>query len=326
MPHVLIAGKIHDAGLDILKNAPGFTYDLIHEVSVSSYAPFIHNADALLLRTQPLTRTEIEKAGKLKIVSRHGVGYDAVELSPLNEKGIPLTVVGDVNSLSVAEHTISMLMTIAKHLHVYDGKIRSGNWNCRNNYDAIELAGRTLFIIGFGRIGREVARMARCFNMKVVAYDPFVAARVFDDLAVERVEALEKGLTSADAVTVHLPLQDDKPLIGQAEIAMLKPGAIVINTARGGIVDESALIEALKNGHIRGAGIDVLTQEPPDINSPLLHASYHLLLSPHTAGLTQEAAMRMSVSAVNNIINYFNGTLDETLIVNKREISPAINI
>ncbi|WP_243079216.1 hydroxyacid dehydrogenase [Pantoea sp. MQR6] len=323
MPHVLVAGKIHDAGLAILKNAPGFTFDLVHEVSVSSYAPFIQNADALLLRTQPLTSKEIAQAAKLKIVSRHGVGYDAVDLPALNERSIPLTIVGDVNSLSVAEHTLSMLMTLAKQLRVYDENMRSGQWNCRNSFSAIELAGRTLFILGFGRIGREVARMARCFNMKVVAYDPFIPADLFTDSGVQQIEQIEEGLKIADAVTVHLPLSDTKPLIGRKELALLKPSAIVINTARGGIVDEAALIEALNNERLGGAGLDVFSEEPPPSSSPLLHASYRLLLSPHSAGLTQEAAMRMSVSAVNNIINYFNGTLEENLIVNHREINKA---
>ncbi|MTD25905.1 hydroxyacid dehydrogenase [Erwinia sorbitola] len=323
MPHVLIAGKIHDAGLSILKNTPGFTWDLVDEVSTASYAPFIANADALLLRTQPLTATEITRGTKLQVVSRHGVGYDAVDVAALNQRGIPLTIVGDVNSLSVAEHTLALLLAVAKQVRIYDASIRSGNWNCRNSFSAIELSGRTLLVLGFGRIGREVARMAGCFNMHVVAWDPYVAAEIFSALKVQRVETLEEGLKMADALTVHLPLSDSKPLLGRAELALLKPEAIVINTARGGIVDEKALVVALQNHKLAGAGLDVFSQEPPPSDSPLLVGSERLILSPHSAGLTQEAAMRMSVSAVNNIINYFNGTLDDNLIVNQRQIKKA---
>ncbi|ROR15219.1 hydroxyacid dehydrogenase [Erwinia sp. JUb26] len=323
MPHVLIAGSIHQAGLTILQNAPGFTYELVKEVSTASYAPLIEHADALLLRTQPLTATEIAQAPRLKVVSRHGVGYDAVDVAALNQRGIPLTIVGDVNSLSVAEHTFALLMAVAKQVRVYDENLRSGNWNCRNSFSAMELSGRTLFVLGFGRIGREVARMARCFNMFVVAYDPYVADEIFHALGVERITELEAGLKIADALTVHLPLSDSKPLIGRRELALLKPQAIVINTARGGIVDEQALIDALKNDRLGGAGLDVFSQEPPPRDSALLHASYRLILSPHSAGLTEEAAMRMSVSAVNNIIHYFTGELDEKLIVNCRQINNA---
>jgi len=323
MPHVLIAGKIHEAGLTILKNTPGFTWDLVEEVSTASYAPFIAQADALLLRTQPLTAKEIAQGVNLQVVSRHGVGYDAVDVTALNQRGIPLTIVGDVNSLSVAEHTLALLLAVAKQVRVYDAGIRSGHWNCRNSFSAIELSGRTLLVLGFGRIGREVARLAGCFNMHVVAWDPFVAAETFSALNVQRAEALTDGLKMADALTVHLPLSDSKPLLGRTELALLKPNAIVINTARGGIIDERALVEALKNETLAGAGLDVFSQEPPAPDSPLLLGSDRLILSPHSAGLTQEAAMRMSVSAVNNIIHYFNGTLEENLIVNHRQINKA---
>lgn len=323
MPHVLIAGKIHEAGLTILKNTPGFTWDLVEEVSTASYAPFIAQADALLLRTQPLTAKEIAQGVNLQVVSRHGVGYDAVDVTALNQRGIPLTIVGDVNSLSVAEHTLALLLAVAKQVRVYDAGIRSGNWNCRNSFSAIELSGRTLLVLGFGRIGREVARLAGCFNMHVVAWDPFVAAETFSALNVQRAEELSDGLKMADALTVHLPLSDSKPLLGRTELALLKPNAIVINTARGGIIDERALVEALKNETLAGAGLDVFSQEPPAPDSPLLLGSDRLILSPHSAGLTQEAAMRMSVSAVNNIIHYFNGTLEENLIVNHRQINKA---
>ncbi len=316
MPHVLVAGKIHDAGLAVLHAAPNITVDLVEDVSVASYSPLIHKADALLIRTQPLTAREIALGTHLQMVSRHGVGVDSVDVAALSARHIPLTIVGDVNSLSVAEHTLTLLLALAKQVCHYDKSIRNGHWDCRNSFSAIEIAGRTLLVLGFGRIGREVARLARSFTMSVLAYDPWLPDQLFAEHGVTRVTNIADGLRMADAVTVHLPLVGDKPLIDRAALSVMKPSAILINTARGGLIDEQALAEALQEGRIAGAGLDVLCEEPPDMNSPLLHVADRLILSPHSAGLTAEAAMRMSVSAATNIINYFNGELDHSLVVN----------
>lgn len=323
MPHVLVAGKIHPAGIELLRSAPGFTVELISPVSVDSYAPFLPQADALLIRTQPLTAVEIASARQLKIVSRHGVGYDSVDIAALSARHIPLAVVGDVNSRSVAEHTLALLLALAKRVCYFDQAIRAGDWNTRNTFSAVELAERTLFILGFGRIGREVARLAQAFRMKVVAWDPYVADSAFADLGVARVRDIDAGLQEADAVTVHLPRVGDRPLIGRAELALLKPGALIINTARGGIIDEDALAGALAANHLGGAALDVLKCEPADLASALLEQKERLILTPHSAGLTGEAAMRMSVSAAQNIIDYFNECLEPSLVVNPEVL--AIN-
>lgn len=323
MPHVLVAGKIHPAGIELLRSAPGFTVELISPVSVDSYAPFLPQADALLIRTQPLTAVEIASARQLKIVSRHGVGYDSVDIAALSARHIPLAVVGDVNSRSVAEHTLALLLALAKRVCYFDQAIRAGDWNSRNTFSAVELAERTLFILGFGRIGREVARLAQAFRMKVVAWDPYVADSAFADLGVARVRDIDAGLQEADAVTIHLPRVGDRPLIGRAELALLKPGALIINTARGGIIDEDALAGALAANHLGGAALDVLECEPADLVSALLEQKERLILTPHSAGLTGEAAMRMSVSAAQNIIDYFNECLEPSLVVNPEVL--AIN-
>ncbi|QFI19819.1 hydroxyacid dehydrogenase (plasmid) [Klebsiella aerogenes] len=318
MANILVAGKIHQAGIDVLQRTPGFNVQLVNEVSVESYAPFLKDANALLIRTQPLTASEINAAPNLRIVSRHGVGYDSVDVDALNARNIPLTIVGDVNSLSVAEHTLTLLLSVAKRISYFDRSIREGQWDRRNSFTAVEVAGRTLFILGFGRIGREVARLAKCFRMKVIAYDPFLTDGVFAEHDVTRITEINRGLQQADAVTVHLPLSGDKPLIGEAELAQMKRGAMLINTARGGIIDEEALAKALQNNALGGAGLDVLCHEPPHQHASLLTQSDRLILSPHAAGLTEEAAMRMSVSAATNIVNYFTGQLDRELVVNQQ--------
>ncbi len=160
MPHVVVAGKIHPSGIALLKDAEGFTYDYVEEVSEPSYAPLVAGADALVLRTQPLSAATVAQAGRLRIVSRHGVGYDAVHLPSLNERGIALAIVGDVNSVSVAEHAMMLLLALAKRTNVADRAVRTGDWKWRDRLDASELAGKHLLIIGFGRIGRHLARLA----------------------------------------------------------------------------------------------------------------------------------------------------------------------
>ncbi|BEO42622.1 hydroxyacid dehydrogenase [Serratia nematodiphila] len=321
MPNILVAGKIHQTGLDILANTPGFSVRLVPEVSVESYAPYIAEADALLIRTQPLTAREIRAGKKLRIVSRHGVGYDSVDIAALTERNIPLTLVGDVNSLSVAEHTITLLLAVAKRTCHFDRSVRTEEWDRRNSFSAVELAGRSLFILGFGRIGREVARLAQCFRMRVMAYDPFLPDEVFAQHGVTRIAEIDAGLPLADAVTLHLPLSGDAPLIDAAALALMKRHAILINTARGGLVDENALATALENDALGGSGLDVLQQEPPPAHSALLLQNDRLILSPHSAGLTEEAAMRMSAAAATNIVDYFHGRLNAERVANKQVLS-----
>jgi D-3-phosphoglycerate dehydrogenase len=321
MPHVLVAGRIHDAGLDILRNTPGVTFDLVEDVSVESYAPLAPNADAILIRTQPLPRAVIESAGRLKIVSRHGVGFDAVDVDALTQRSIPLTIVGDVNSNSVAEHTMMLVLALAKRTIMYDLKTRASSWQYRNSFDAWELAGRTLLLLGFGRIGKSVARMAAAFNMRVLAYDPYVEPEAVSACDVTPVSDLRQALAEADVVSVHMPKSTDGPLLGTNELGWMKSTAIVVNTARGGIVDEGALQQTLAAGRLGGAGLDVFDIEPPAPNNPLFGFE-NVVLSPHSAGLTEEAAARMAVSSVMNILDFFSGGLDPALVVNAVRIAP----
>jgi D-3-phosphoglycerate dehydrogenase / 2-oxoglutarate reductase len=316
MPHVLVAGRIHEAGRDLLAGTPGITFDLVDEVSTESYAPLVDRADAILIRTQPMPAEVIARAGRLQIVSRHGVGYDAVDVAALDARGIPLTVVGDVNSGAVAEHTLTLMLALAKKVVAFDAATRSGGWNIRNTFSATELAGKTLLLVGFGRIGRKVCALARAFDMSVVVHDRFVPDEDIRSGGAEPARDLQAALRVADVVSVHVPLEDGKALIGGRELAAMKPGAFVVNTARGGLVDEVALAEALAQGRIGGAGLDVFAQEPPAAGHPLL-SSERVVLSPHSAGLTAECARRMAIAAVRNILDYFDGRLDPSLVVNR---------
>ncbi|MBP1806685.1 hydroxyacid dehydrogenase [Rubellimicrobium aerolatum] len=317
MPHLLIAGKLHPAGLGVLKATPGLTYDYVEEVSETSYAPLIDRADALVLRTQPLSAATVARAGRLKVVSRHGVGYDAVDIKSLDARGIALAVVGDVNSVSVAEHAMMMLLACAKRAVAADRAVRNpARWGWRNQLEASEISGRRLLILGYGRIGRHLARMARGFGMEVRAFDPFLAAQGWPDGdTTAPVSSLSEGLAWADAVSVHAP-KGERPLLDVAELSLLQPGAILVNTARGGVVDEGALADALASGRVGAAGLDVFDDEPPNPDHPLL-AFEQVLLSPHIAGLTADAAERMAVASVRNALDYLDGRLDPALLVNK---------
>ncbi len=316
MPHVLIAGKIHGAGLALLRATSAMTFDLVDEVSEPSFAPLIERADALILRTQPLGAATVARARRLKIVSRHGVGYDAVDVAALDQRGIILSVVGDVNTVAVAEHTLMLMLAAIKRAIRADRAVREPDrWDWRNRLEAGELAGKTLLLFGYGRIGRSVARLAIAFDMTVIAHDPAVQSSGWPDGAVRPVADLAAALGVADVISVHIP-KAARPVLGAAELAQVKPGVVIVNTARGGIVDEAALAEALRTGRVVAAGLDVFDDEPPARAHPLL-AFDQVLLSPHIGGLTAEGAERLAIHAVRNVLDYFAGKLDPALIVNR---------
>ena len=314
MPHLLIAGKLHPSGLDLLDSARDVTFDYVEEISEESYAPRIARADALVLRTQPLGASTIARAGRLKLVSRHGVGYDAVDVAALNERRIPLCIVGDVNSVSVAEHAMVLILAALKRLTAADRAVRRGPWGWRNRLEAGELAGKRLLILGYGRIGRALARMAAGFDVEIRAHDPFLAAAGWPEGDVRSEPELADGLAWADIVSVNLP-RADRPVLGAEELARMKRGAVLVNTARGGIVDEAALADALSDGRIGAAGLDVFDDEPPPDDHPLLGFD-QVVLTPHIAGLTRECAERMAISSVQNVLDFFADGLDPDLVVN----------
>ncbi len=321
MKRVLVAGKIHEAGVAVLRQRPDIIVDLVTAVTTEAYLPHLAVADAVLLRTQPMTAAEIAMAPKLKIVSRHGVGYDVVDVAALNARRIPLAVVGDVNSRAVAEHTLMLMLSAARRTVAHHVASTTGNWNERNRFDSSELDGKTLLVLGFGRIGRRVAELAKAFGMIVTAFDPFVTPEQKAMLGVSHAAETRAALAGADFVSVHLP-GGHGPVIGAAELAAMKPTAIIVNAARGGIIDEMALDKALRQRNLKAAALDVLVQEPPAVDHPLLSNPY-TTLSPHNAGLTEECAMRMGIAAAQNILDCFDGTLDRRLVVNAEAIGLA---
>ncbi len=316
MPHVLVAGKIHPAGIARLSAAPGITFEMVETVSEAAFAPRIEAADALLIRTQPLGAATIARADRLQLVSRHGVGFDAVDVAALTARGIPLAVVGDVNTVAVAEHAMMMLLAATKRALRADQAVRSADgWGWRNRLEATEIGGKTLLLLGYGRIGRKVAELAMAFGVRVVAHDPWLMANGWPDGPVRPAPDLASALARADLISVHMP-RADRPTLGAAELAHVKPGAVLVNTARGGIVDEAALVAALTRGQIGAAGLDVFDDEPPSPDHPLL-AFDQVLFSPHIGGLTAEGGERLATHSVQNILDHFAGCLDPSLVVNR---------
>lgn len=315
MPHVLVAGKLHPSGVALLRAAPGVTFDLVDEISEPSYAPLMDRADALVLRTQPLSADTVARAARLKLVSRHGVGYDAVDVQALNDRGIPLCIVGDVNTNAVAEHAMMMILATVKKVLLADTAVRDpSRWGWRNRLEAGEVGGKTLLVMGFGRIGRRLAQLAQAFNMRVIAHDPWLERHGWPDGPVRPVADLATALGEADVISLHLP-PADRHALGATELAQVKRGAVLVNTARGGIVSEVALVDALRDGRIAAAGLDVFDKEPPMQGDPLFSFA-QVLLSPHIAGLTAEGAERLAIHSVQNVLDFFAGRLNPALIVN----------
>jgi D-3-phosphoglycerate dehydrogenase / 2-oxoglutarate reductase len=314
MKRVLVAGKIHAAGVQLLRQRDDIVVDLVEAVTADAYRPFLGTADAILIRTQPMTAADIAMAPNLKIVSRHGVGFDAVDVQALNARKIPLAIVGDVNSRAVAEHTLMLMLSAARRTVAHHVASTTGNWNERNRFDSTELDGKSLLVLGFGRIGRRVAELAKAFGMAVTAFDPYVTLDQAAAAGVAHATDMGLALAKADYVSVHMP-GGNGPIIGAAQLAVMKPSAIIVNAARGGIIDEAALDVALRQRKLRAAALDVLAQEPPSPDHPLL-SNPHITISPHNAGLTEECAMRMGLSAAQNILDCFDGKLDRKLVVN----------
>ena len=315
---VLVAGKIHEAGVALLRQRADIAVDLVEAVTTDAYRPLLGTADALLIRTQPMTAAEISLAPKLQIVSRHGVGFDAVDVNALNTRRIPLAIVGDVNSRAVAEHTLMLMLAAARRTVAHHVASTTGHWNERNHFDSIELDGKTLLVIGFGRIGRRVAELAKAFGMHALAFDPYMTPEQKAAPGVSHVSDMNSALATADYITVHMP-GGQAPLIGAAELALMKSSAIIVNSARGGIIDEAALDAALRQRRLRAAALDVLVDEPPAQDHPLLSNPF-ITISPHNAGLTEECAMRMGLAAAQNILDCFDRKLNRKLVVNAEAI------
>ena len=253
---------------------------------------------------------------KLKIISRHGVGLDNVDINSVKANNITLTITTKANAIAVSEHVMFMILNISKGIDMYDKTVREGKFLNRNKLDkSFELWNKKILIVGFGRVGKNLVNKCRAFGMKTYIYDPFVDKKIIENLQSIKVDDINVFLKEADYVSIHAPLnKETKNLININNLKNMKKSSIIINTSRGGIVNEKDLNEALNKGLIYGAGLDVFEKEPPDPNNPLLK-NKRILFSPHSATFTNECIERMGMETVENIFDFFANKLDKSKIV-----------
>ena len=317
---ILFIQRVHECGHTIAAGRDDIEIDIYQGRDPDEIKRRIRDADGIVVRTAVIDRAVIDAGERLAVISRHGVGYDAVDIEAAAERSIPVTITPLANSVSVAEHAMFMLLALAKNARENDAAVRANRFeSARTSMKPMDLAGRNLLIIGFGRTGSRVAPRALGFGMRVHACDPYVDRAMMEAAGCTVVDDLHAALPEMDAVTVHTPLnRETRGIIGAKELASMKPTAFVVNTARGGVVDEDALADALEGSRIGGAGLDVFAVEPanPRPDHPLL-AFDNVIVSPHCAGVTIESSMRMAEYSVRNVLDCFDGKLDPEVVVNR---------
>lgn len=314
MNNVLVVQPVHPEALALLDARPDIAYQIVTDHSEANLLPLVAEADAITLRDAPFSRALLAAAPKLKVVSRHGVGYDNVPVEACTARGIPVTVVGPVNAVSVAEQTLLLMLAAARGAVVLDAATRAGDFAARRRVTGLELKGKVLLLVGFGRIGREVAARALAFGMRIRVFDPHLLEP--PPAPIDAASSLDEGLAGANVVSLHVPLTDQtRGLLGAPQFARMPAGAIVVNASRGGLLDEGALLAAIRSGHLHGAGLDTFATEPLPADSPLL-AERRIVLSPHSAALTEDSLRAMGMATVRNALAGIDGTLDPKLVVN----------
>jgi D-3-phosphoglycerate dehydrogenase len=305
MYRILIADSLDPAGLDLLRQS-GAEVRVVTAEEKPRLAEILPDYDALVVRSSTQVTADLMRAGKnLKVVGRAGIGVDNVDVAAATELGILVVNAPTANLVSATEHTFALLLATARQVPFADTSMKSGKWD--RKITGVELQGKTIGIIGFGRIGQKVASRARAFDMEVLAYDPFLDAAAARRLEVELV-SLDDLLRRSDAITFHTPLTEQtRNLLNRERIALMKKGALVINVGRGGVVDEAALLEALESGHLGGAGLDVFAEEPPKDLTLVQHPK--VVATPHLGAQTREAQERISTETADMLLAALSGSL-----------------
>jgi D-3-phosphoglycerate dehydrogenase len=307
-----------DKGIELLMNYKDFDCEIVTDLSRDNLLLKLPEFDGITLRRGKIDRKILNKCDKLKVIARHGVGYDSVDTECLKEKGITLLVAHNSTSTSPAEHIMFMIMNIYKGVGMFDTMVRGGDFvkaihlNIEQNF---ELLNKTILIAGFGRIGKKLIKKCLGFDMKVIVFDPYVDDEIITSFGGVKVATLDEGLKKADILSLSLPLNSEtKNFITLKEMKLMKKNSIIINAARGGVVNEEDLNNALNNNIIAFAGIDVFEKEPPAITNPLI-ANKKVVLSPHAATFTKEGLESMAVETAQNIIDFFENKIENTKII-----------
>lgn len=277
------------------------------------------DADVVMVLYAKITSDILESANKLRGIVRYGVGVDNIDIGKATERRVVVANVPSYAIETVADHAIALLLTLSRKIVVADRLMKTRSWSMRSwmappsSIRGIDLSGKTLGLIGFGKIGRAVARRAASFGMRVTTYDPFISKETADEMGVETV-GFDELLRNSDFVSLHAPLTSEtRVIINQDSLSKMKEGVFIVNTSRGPLIDQRALVKALKTGKVAAAGIDVFSQEPPDPDDPLFELE-NVVLTPHIAWYTTEALRRLEMTAVEHAVNILNGKVPENVV------------
>ena len=316
-----LVGSIHELGWEVLRSQ-GHSIIEVTDVSANNLKKELADVSGIVLRTAQMPNEVIDACPDLQIIARHGVGYDNVDLSYLNKRKIALGVTGTANAVSVAEHVMTFFLQLTKNIHLSDELTRKGKFQEKGNLPSFfELYQKNVLILGFGRIGQAVAKRCLGFEMNVYVYDPYVSKDTIEKMGCHPI-SIEDSLKLADFVSIHLPLNEEtKNFINAKSLQEMKDSCVIVNTARGGIINEQDLYQALKDKKLRAAGLDVYEQEPPPSDHPLFDLS-NVLLTPHNAALTLECRMRMAVEVCETVSFYLKNKekLNLQNIINRKEL------
>ena len=322
METVLFSERIHEEGMKLVEErynirvAPSTSEDVLCEE--------VKDADAMIVRSSAITAKIIESGERLKVIGRHGIGVDQIDIDAATRCKVAVVNTPDANSISVAEHAVASMLYLCKRLREVDTALREGVFAqpgslpglvTKLGYITSELYSKNLGLIGFGRIARLVADIcAKGFQMKVFAYDAYIPPETIREYGAEPCASIEEILKVGDFVSIHVPLtKETENLIGAEELALMKPGAFLVNSARGGLINEEALCQALKERQIAGAAVDVYAQEPPDVSNPLFGLD-NLLVTPHIAAMTDGALLRMATDVATEVITVLEGKRPRYLV------------
>ena len=316
MKKIAIIEEIHKDGIDYIEKNLNYKFEIITDVTENNLIKKLPEFDACTLRVTRLDENVLKHCPNLKVISRHGVGIDNVDLNYIKNSNISLLITATANAVAVAEHVLSMFLCLSKSIMTYDKEVRVGNF--KKNAEKIqtfELLNKNILIAGFGRIGKKLISRCLAFDTKVYIYDPYIEEEVIKSYGGIKVNDIEEGLEKADYVSLHMPLTPEtKNLINYNVLKKMKKNSIIANTARGGIINEDDLEKALNENLIFGAALDVFSKEPIERENPLLN-NKKVILSPHSATFTDECTSRMGIETTQNIINFFENKLDKSMIV-----------
>ena len=317
---VLVVQGLHEQGLEMLKNRTDIEFNVLMSDDENEILEAAKDVSGITVRTAKISSKIIEAANKLQVVSRHGVGYDSIDLVSLNNKKIPLTIAAHSNMISVSEQAMFFLLALSKNVFYYDDFTRKGDWTNRWDVKAWDLSQKNILVIGFGRIGTNFVKRALAFDMNVYVYDPYVEKEKVKISGAIPVDNISENLQKMDAVTLHCPKNDETTdLFTKKEFDLMKKSSFIINCARGGILNEEDLYEALTNKNISGAGLDVFDVEPTPSSNPLFKLN-NVILSPHIAGVTVESTVRMATETVQNVLDVLDDKVNQSVVVNNKEI------